>query len=324
MMEKKYQHMMEQVNMDEGFASGLLEQIQAERPQKRPRPLRTALIAACVCLALVGTAVAANSDVVRQYFGTILLANEEEYDKMIEEMEETIWDRGNDAPAALPGLSAPSGKIERRTPGNNRAEWIENKTRSWENRLSLSSVSGSDSSVIDVAAVQKGTTAIKTFIYDNGYTMERYWDDSPALVLVAAGLPFTMDSAPLEGSYAPVSKTFGLDIERNDADEIKEIALIVPIQSDGDGWFNFDYYYHPEVEYMQDYTLESYYDVTGTYMRSDGIQIQYEMKDYTFWGRVVTNSQYVDFSFFGQNLTEEELLVIFEQFDLSGAVNYVG
>ena len=29
MMEKKYQHMMEQVNMDEGFASGLLEQIQA-------------------------------------------------------------------------------------------------------------------------------------------------------------------------------------------------------------------------------------------------------------------------------------------------------
>ena len=81
MMEKKYQHMMEQVNMDEGFASGLLEQIQAERPQKRPQPLRTALIAACVCLALVGTAVAANSDVVRQYFGTILLANEEEYDK---------------------------------------------------------------------------------------------------------------------------------------------------------------------------------------------------------------------------------------------------
>lgn len=155
MMEKKYQHMMEQVNMDEGFASGLLEQIQAERPQKRPQPLRTALIAACVCLALVGTAVAANSDVVRQYFGTILLANEEEYDKMIEEMEETIWDRGNDAPAALPGLSAPSGKIERRTPGNNRAEWIENKTRSWENRLSLSSVSGSDSSVIDVAADQK-------------------------------------------------------------------------------------------------------------------------------------------------------------------------
>ena len=70
--------------------------------------------------------------------------------------------------------------------------------------------------------------------------------------------------------------------------------------------------------------MESYYDVTGTYMRSDGIQIQYEMKDYTFWGRVVTNSQYVDFSFFGQNLTEEELLVIFEQFDLSGAVNYVG
>lgn len=39
MMEKKYQHMMEQVNMDEGFASGLLEQIQAERPQKRPQPL---------------------------------------------------------------------------------------------------------------------------------------------------------------------------------------------------------------------------------------------------------------------------------------------
>ena len=35
MMEKKYQHMMEQVNMDEGFASGLLERIREIRASER-------------------------------------------------------------------------------------------------------------------------------------------------------------------------------------------------------------------------------------------------------------------------------------------------
>ena len=59
MMEQRYRHMMEQVNMDEDFEAGLLERIQEGRPKRRPRPLRTALIAACVCVAVVGTAVAA-------------------------------------------------------------------------------------------------------------------------------------------------------------------------------------------------------------------------------------------------------------------------
>ncbi len=59
MMEQRYRHMMEQVNMDEEFEADLLERIREGRPKRRPRPLRTALIAACVCLALVGTAVAA-------------------------------------------------------------------------------------------------------------------------------------------------------------------------------------------------------------------------------------------------------------------------
>ena len=59
MMEQRYRHMMEQVNMDKDFEADLLERIQEGRPKRRPRPLRTALIAACVCLALVGTAVAA-------------------------------------------------------------------------------------------------------------------------------------------------------------------------------------------------------------------------------------------------------------------------
>ena len=84
MMEKKYQHMMEQVNMDEGFASGLLERIREGRPKRRPRPLRTALIAACVCLALVGTAVAA-SDIIQQYFHTQVV---DSYDEMIPEQSD--------------------------------------------------------------------------------------------------------------------------------------------------------------------------------------------------------------------------------------------
>ncbi len=67
MMEQKYRHMMEQVNMDEDFASGLLERIQEGQPKRRHRPLRTALIAACVCLALTGTAVAVSSGVLVRF-----------------------------------------------------------------------------------------------------------------------------------------------------------------------------------------------------------------------------------------------------------------
>ena len=61
MMEQRYRHMMDQVNMDKDFEAGLLERIQEGRPRRRPRPLRTALIAACVCVAVVGTAVAART-----------------------------------------------------------------------------------------------------------------------------------------------------------------------------------------------------------------------------------------------------------------------
>lgn len=63
MMEQRYRHMMEQVNMDEEFEADLLERIREGRPKRRPRPLRTALIAACVCLILTGTAVAAGGGI---------------------------------------------------------------------------------------------------------------------------------------------------------------------------------------------------------------------------------------------------------------------
>ena len=67
MMEQRYRHMVEQVNMDKDFEADLLERIREGRPKRRPRPLRTALIAACVCLVLTGTAWAVSSGLLLRF-----------------------------------------------------------------------------------------------------------------------------------------------------------------------------------------------------------------------------------------------------------------
>ena len=74
MMEKKYQHMMEQVNMDEGFASGLLEQHPGgAAPNGGPGPCgRPSSRPVCVWR-WWGRRWRPASDVIQQYFGTILL-----------------------------------------------------------------------------------------------------------------------------------------------------------------------------------------------------------------------------------------------------------
>ena len=59
MMKASYRHMMEQVTMDERAKAAILECLEARGARRRARPTRTALIAACACLALVGTALAA-------------------------------------------------------------------------------------------------------------------------------------------------------------------------------------------------------------------------------------------------------------------------
>lgn len=59
-MKASYRHMMEQVSMDKETKAAMLETImETKRPRRAIRPMRTALIAACVCVMLVGTALAA-------------------------------------------------------------------------------------------------------------------------------------------------------------------------------------------------------------------------------------------------------------------------
>ena len=61
-MKQEYRHMMEQVKLDDAAREAILSGIQEKKvPRRTARPLRVALIAACVCLALVGTAFAANA-----------------------------------------------------------------------------------------------------------------------------------------------------------------------------------------------------------------------------------------------------------------------
>lgn len=59
-MKTSYRHMMEQVSMGKETKAAMLETIMETRqPRRSIRPVQTALIAACVCVMLVGTALAA-------------------------------------------------------------------------------------------------------------------------------------------------------------------------------------------------------------------------------------------------------------------------
>lgn len=61
-MKKQYRHMMERVTLGEDKKEEIMNELKETRPVRRfARPLRTALIAACACLALVGTAFAAEA-----------------------------------------------------------------------------------------------------------------------------------------------------------------------------------------------------------------------------------------------------------------------
>lgn len=64
-MKMEYRNMMEQVSLSEPAKNDILEQLEQKSPAKRRiRPLRVALIAACVCLALVGGAFAVSEFIV--------------------------------------------------------------------------------------------------------------------------------------------------------------------------------------------------------------------------------------------------------------------
>ena len=59
-MKKRYCELMEQISLDETAKARMLERLAAGEKKRRRAPLRTALVAACVCLGVVAGALAAD------------------------------------------------------------------------------------------------------------------------------------------------------------------------------------------------------------------------------------------------------------------------
>lgn len=310
MMEQRYRHMMEQVNMDKDFEADLLERIREGRPKRRPRPLRTALIAACVCLVLVGTAVAA-SDVIQQYFHTQVL---DSYDDIVPGESE------NDGSSYI-AISGPASGPTNRTADEAQANLVEQTQSTW-NYWETEALADPGSGVTDCLSDTVGDVRTVRLTYSDGSTMEKYLGDSAEPVLEAAGL-FSLDDTALADSYSPAAETFYLTIKRDAGQRITEVSMWGMYRAtEGDGWFTLNYSYWPDIEFGTSYTFDDYYDTVGIYTRTDGIQVSYQIKDFAFWSECGT--KHTELALTGQNLSEEELLPLFEQFDLSGAVNYAG
>ena len=308
MMEQRYRHMMEQVNMDKDFEADLLERIREGRPKRRPRPLRTALITACVCLVLVGTAVAA-SDVIQQYFHTQVL---DSYDDIVPGESE------NDGSSYI-AISGPASGPTNRTADEAQANLVEQTQSTW-NYWETEALADPGSGVTDCLSDTVGDVRTVRLTYSDGSTMEKYLGDSAEPVLEAAGL-FSLDDTALADSYSPAAETFYLTIKRDAGQRITEVSMWGMYRAtEGDGWFTLNYSYWPDIEFGTSYTFDDYYDTVGIYTRTDGIQVSYQIKDFAFWSECGT--KHTELALTGQNLSEEELLPLFEQFDLSGAVNY--
>lgn len=62
-MKERYRHMMERVTLDDEKKKEIMNEMYEKKPARRvARPLRTALIAACACVLLMGTALAASPE----------------------------------------------------------------------------------------------------------------------------------------------------------------------------------------------------------------------------------------------------------------------
>ena len=310
MMEQRYRHMMEQVNMDEDFEAGLLERIREGRPKRRPRPLRTALIAACVCLALVGTAVAA-SDIIQQYFHTQVV---DSYDDIVSEESE------NDGSSSI-AISGPGSGLTNRTADEAQANLVEQTQFTW-NYWETEALADPDSGVTDCVTGTAGDVRTVRLTYSDGSTMEKYLGDRAGPVLEAAGL-FSIDDTALGDNFSPVANTFYLTVKRDADQQMTEVSFFGMYRfTDGDGWFTLNYSYWPDIEFGTSYTFDDYYDTVGIYTRTDGIQVSYQIKDFAFWSECGT--KHTELAMTGQNLSEEEILSLFEQFDLSSAVYFAG
>lgn len=296
-MKISYRHMMEQIAMTPETKQAILAQITAEKARRRRRPIGGALIAACICLALVGcTAFAAANT-----FGplTVLLNSAEEVQELT--ADDIVF-------------FVQPGDVTEKTA----AQAAEDLRQS--NLLRISDTGQAE----DEAAYSSGTAGrVQTaeLRYADGHTKTKYLSDTLSELLEAVGL-FTLDLARLEDSCAPVDGSYYACLERGANGQISSMDLFGMYETDSGGWFTLSYYYAPGYQGSKLYTLKQWYDETDILQAKNGVAVLVTRLEPAFWAQ--TGGAHTLLELYGQGIGESELEALLSDIDLLPALEFEG
>lgn len=296
-MKTNYRHMMEQLAMSPEAKQAILKEITAESPRPRRRPITGALIAACICLALVGCTAFAASNA----FGplTALLNSTEEVQQLT-----------SDDIVLFVQPSAVSEKM-----ADQAAEDLRQS-----NLLRMSDTGQAQEDAVWSAGTA-GRVQTAQVQYSDGHTTTKYLSDSLSELLDAAGL-FTLDLTQLEQSCSPVDGSYYASLERGANGQISNLDLFGMYETDSGGWFTLSYHYAPGCQGSNIYTLKQWYEQAGLLQAKNDVAVLVTRLDPAFW--VQTSGAHTLLDLYGQGISESELETLLAGIDLLPALEFEG
>lgn len=274
----------------------------AEKPRARVRPLRTVLIAAAVCLALVGTAGAATL-VLRQasirFFGS--------YEEAVEAHKAR---QGDDAFDGVYGLQEDLKDYDELTPLDMELMW-----NGEPGAALVEETVGTDGD---------GWTARRVFQYERDgktYRSTRYKAEAPSGY---NSLWKSWDTSWLEEHYTSTAgETFFEQVETGG--EIDRISVLGEFRGQGGTVFNVQYSWIGGTVWGDQYHLSNGYDHIETYTTADGVKVTImtapsHSGKTLFWADMLSGSG--SFSMFGTQVELDELHTILDSLSLSRMLEY--
>ena len=294
----------------ERIMKNLMER-QEQRPEKRKsiRPLRTVLIAAALCLALVGTAFSAAS-AVRQAHITYIDRDRftKEYDEYLEEHGHSSaqYNDGHYTGADFNGWDAEDWESWWQNPGAELVEEIAGTARDgWTAKRVFKS---------DLSSTSYGLRLGQTY-EEIRYQAERASDYGSLWSL--------WDLSWLEGRYAANSwGTFARTITCGD--KLRFLALGGEYQ-DGETRFNIGFSWNSSFVHGDEYRVAGNQEFAELYTTRDGVEAAIEMDTSktgksVFWVNVWNGHNFFDMS--GTQMELDELHDILDSLNLSALLEY--
>lgn len=348
-IEREYKNALDEVRFSQEAKERMMKNLmnqQEQAPVKRRgiRPLRAGLIAAAVCLALAGTAGAANV-IARQANINFLDSWDEYVEAQRAKSKEDGVDHGIlmgvadldydelsslDMDSWWNGKDSVSGGEFTVVLGDGFTTVLDTEGVVGAEGILGEAEVGYDSAVQTLVEESSGTaedgwTAKRVFQYERDgqtYLAARYRAET---LSGYDGLWNSWDTSWLEERYTSVpDNTWFEDLERNGKPYRTDI--FGEFRGEGDTAFNVQYAWDSDIVYEDEYRPSTLYDYTGHYTTADGVKVAIETNT-SHTGKtlfhVTVYSGHSRFNMTGTQVEMDELHAILDSLNLSRVLEYV-